>query len=74
MHADELDIDADLVRRLLCAQFPKWEDLAVSRVPDAGTDNALYRLGEDMVVLVDSRHQIEHYSTIAFSSASRASL
>lgn len=55
MHADELDIDADLVRRLLGAQFPMWADLAISRVPDAGTDNALYRLGEDMVVRLPRR-------------------
>jgi len=55
MHADELDIDADLVRRLLRGQFPKWADLAISRVPDAGTDNALYRLGEDMVMRLPRR-------------------
>lgn len=55
MHADELDIDADLVRGLLRAQFPKWADLAISRVPDAGTDNALYRLGEDMVMRMPRR-------------------
>src|SRR5438552_4623341 len=50
MHADEVDTDASLVRRLLAAQFPKWADLPIERVPSAGTDNALYRLGDDMVV------------------------
>jgi aminoglycoside phosphotransferase (APT) family kinase protein len=55
MHVDELDIDADLVRRLLRAKFPQWAGLAVSRVPDAGTDNALYRIGEDMVVRLPRR-------------------
>ena len=50
MHADEVDTDAALVRRLLRAQYPQWADLPIARVPSAGTDNALYRLGDDMVV------------------------
>jgi aminoglycoside phosphotransferase (APT) family kinase protein len=49
MHIDELDIDKSLVRRLL-EQFPQWADLPLEPVPSAGTDNALYRLGDDMVV------------------------
>ncbi len=50
MHADELETDVSLVRRLLAAQFPQWADLPIRPVPSAGTDNALYRLGEDMAV------------------------
>jgi aminoglycoside phosphotransferase (APT) family kinase protein len=50
MHADEVETDASLVRRLLAAQFPRWAGLPVEPVPSAGTDNALYRLGADMVV------------------------
>ncbi len=50
MHADELEIDSSLVRRLLLGQFPCWADLPLKRVLSAGTDNALYRLGSDMVV------------------------
>lgn len=50
MHADEVDTDVSLVRRLLRAQFPQWAALAMERVPSTGTDNALYRLGNDMVV------------------------
>ena len=50
MHVDEVDIDADLVRRLLTAQFPAWAELSLAPVPSAGTDNALYRLGDDMAV------------------------
>ena len=50
MHVDELDIDVDLVRRLLAAQFPQWAQLRLAAVPSAGTVNALYRLGDDMVV------------------------
>ncbi len=50
MHVDEVDTDVSLVVRLLAAQFPHWADLSIKSVPSAGTDNALYRLGEDMVV------------------------
>ena len=50
MHADEVDTDASLVRRLLVAQFPRWADLPIERVESAGTDNAIYRLGDDMSV------------------------
>jgi aminoglycoside phosphotransferase (APT) family kinase protein len=48
MHADELDVDVDLARRLLAAQFPQWAGLALERVEPAGTDNAIFRLGETM--------------------------
>lgn len=50
MHENEQPIDADLVRRLLATQFPEWSDLPLQRVESAGTDNALYRLGSNMVV------------------------
>ena len=50
MHADEVATDASLVRRLLATQLPQWADLAIERVPSAGTDNAIYRLGDDMAV------------------------
>jgi aminoglycoside phosphotransferase (APT) family kinase protein len=50
MHENELETDASLVGRLLSAQFPHWAELPIERVPSSGTDNALYRLGDDMVV------------------------
>ena len=49
MHLNEVDTDASLVRRLIAAQFPDWADLAVEAVDSWGTDNALYRLGQDLV-------------------------
>jgi aminoglycoside phosphotransferase (APT) family kinase protein len=49
MHADEVEIDAGLVRRLLVAQFPEWAELPIEPVLPWGTDNALYRLGDGMV-------------------------
>ena len=50
MHAGEVDIDVSLVSRLLGAQFPQWADLPLGPVQSAGTDNAIYRLGDDMAV------------------------
>jgi aminoglycoside phosphotransferase (APT) family kinase protein len=50
MHADEADIDAALVGRLIEDQFPRWAGLPLEPVRSAGTDNALFRLGPDMVV------------------------
>ncbi len=43
-------IDEGLVRRLVAAQFPQWAGRAVRRVASAGTDNAMFRLGDDLVV------------------------
>jgi aminoglycoside phosphotransferase (APT) family kinase protein len=56
MHADEIDTDVGLVGRLLAGQFPQWADLPIAPVPSAGTDNALYRLGIDLVVRLPRIH------------------
>jgi len=50
MHVDEVDTNVSLVVRLLTTQYPQWADLPIEPVHSAGTDNALYRLGEDMTV------------------------
>ena len=50
MHTDELDIDVPLVRRLLAGQFPEWLELPIAQVEPAGTDNVIYRLGNDMAI------------------------
>ena len=50
MHADEIDIDVPLVRRLLVAQFPQWADLPIGAVRSTGTVNAIYRLGDHLCV------------------------
>jgi aminoglycoside phosphotransferase (APT) family kinase protein len=55
MHVDEAYTDASIVRRLLAGQFPQWADLPLKRVGSAGTDNAIYRLGEDMAVRLPRR-------------------
>ncbi|WTW92160.1 aminoglycoside phosphotransferase family protein [Streptomycetaceae bacterium NBC_01309] len=50
MHPGTHPIDDDVVRRLIAGQFPQWAGLAVERFPSGGTVNAMYRLGDDMVV------------------------
>jgi aminoglycoside phosphotransferase (APT) family kinase protein len=50
LHDDEVDIDEPTVRRLLAAQLPVHADLPLRRVPSSGTDNAMFRLGEELVV------------------------
>jgi aminoglycoside phosphotransferase (APT) family kinase protein len=55
MHADELDIDETLVRRLLAEQFPDWADRPLRRVEPAGTVNAIFRLGDDLSVRLARR-------------------
>ncbi|MGQ0837496.1 aminoglycoside phosphotransferase family protein [Actinokineospora sp.] len=50
MHADEADIDAGLVRRLLRGQCPHWADLPIERLASGGTVNAVYRLGDELTV------------------------
>ena len=56
MHADEVETDASLVRRLVAVQFPHWADLPIAPVPPSGMDNALYRLGDDLVVRLPRVH------------------
>lgn len=50
MHADEADIDIALVRRLIATQFPRWADRPIRPVASSGTDNAMFRLGDDLAV------------------------
>lgn len=50
MHIDEIDIDSKLVRHLLTEQFPDWTHLKLEVIHPVGTDNMMYRLGNDKVV------------------------
>ena len=55
MHADEVATDVALVGRLIASQFPQWAELAIEPVESAGTDNAIYRLGDQMAVRLPRR-------------------
>jgi aminoglycoside phosphotransferase (APT) family kinase protein len=56
MHTDEVETDAALVRRLLAAQFPDWAELPIEVILSGGTDNSIYRLGDDMAVRLPRIH------------------
>ena len=55
MHADELQIGEGLVRRLLNDQFPEWADLPIQVIEPSGTENAIFRLGEQFSVRLARR-------------------
>lgn len=42
--------DEAIVRRLVASQFPQWRGLPVVQIKSSGTDNAVFRLGEDLAV------------------------
>lgn len=56
MHPDEFAIDLPLVQRLLANQFPQWATLPLKPVLSHGTDNALYRLGSEILVRLPRIH------------------
>lgn len=55
MNPDEIDIDCPVVVRLIARQFPQWAGLPITAVHSAGTDNAIFRLGDDMAVRLPRR-------------------
>jgi aminoglycoside phosphotransferase (APT) family kinase protein len=57
MHADEVDVDVDLVARLIASQFREWASLSIEPVAFFGTDNAIYRLGDDKAARLPRREQ-----------------
>jgi aminoglycoside phosphotransferase (APT) family kinase protein len=52
-------IDAQLVRRLVLTQFPRWKDLPVTPVEVDGWDNRTYRLGDEMSVRLPTAQAYE---------------
>jgi aminoglycoside phosphotransferase (APT) family kinase protein len=55
MNPDEVDVHASLVRRLVAEQFAQWADLPVTEVASAGTDHAIYRLGDELALRLPRR-------------------
>lgn len=49
LHDDEIEVDEALVRSLLEQQRPEWAELPM-KPAGAGTDNTMFRLGEDLLV------------------------
>lgn len=51
LHEHEVEISESIVLSLLETQRPEWAELPMARA-GAGTDNVLYRLGDDLLVRV----------------------
>jgi aminoglycoside phosphotransferase (APT) family kinase protein len=50
LHSDEIDISQELVKKLIISQFPEWSSVPIERLNSCGTDNVMFRLGEDKVI------------------------
>ncbi len=50
LHHDEVDIDAALAHRLIAEQLPRHARLRLHRVASGGTENAVFRLGDDLAL------------------------
>lgn len=60
MHEDEIEISPTLVRKLLQAQFAQWADLPLESITPAGTDNAMFKLGDDLAVRLPRTERAAH--------------
>jgi len=64
MHGDEVEVDETLVHHLLTTQFPDLAERQLRIVEPWGTDNAIWRLGSDLVLRFPRIHwakeQVEH--------------
>jgi aminoglycoside phosphotransferase (APT) family kinase protein len=56
MHEGEIEVDDKLVRSLLRSQMPALAHLPLAIVEPWGTDNAIWRLGSDLVVRLPRIH------------------
>jgi aminoglycoside phosphotransferase (APT) family kinase protein len=67
MHEHELTIDQALVEQLVAGRFPQWAGLPVRHASSAGTDNAMFALGDTMVVrlprIEGAARSVEHEQT-----------
>lgn len=50
MHVDEVDTSPELVKDLLLGQFPEWASDPIQIMQPEGTDNAMYRLGNNKLI------------------------
>ena len=51
----KINVDLNLAISLVRSQFPRWADLPVKPVVSSGTVNALFRLGDEMVIRLPYR-------------------
>jgi aminoglycoside phosphotransferase (APT) family kinase protein len=55
MHDDDFSIDEASARQLVAEHAPQWASLPLVRHASSGTDNAIFRLGENLVLRVPRR-------------------
>lgn len=48
MHEDQVDVTAETVATLIRDQFPHWSGKEVRLLRTTGTDNAIFRIGDDL--------------------------
>lgn len=51
LHENEIHVDEEIVRAALARERPEWAALSI-RPAGGGTDNTMYRLGDDLVVRI----------------------
>jgi aminoglycoside phosphotransferase (APT) family kinase protein len=59
MHTGQVDVTAGVAARLVARQFPQWRDLPVRAVISHGTVNALFRLGDGLVLRFPLRPSLD---------------
>lgn len=50
-----VEINSELVRKLIKSQFPQWSNLPIHPVKKSGNDNRTFRLGNEMSVRIPSK-------------------
>lgn len=55
MHQDDLPVTDAMIQQLLEEHTPQWANLPLARVTSSGTDNALYRIGDELVLRIPRR-------------------
>lgn len=56
MSDPEIEVDVELAQGLLSDQFPEWAGLDVRPVTSGGTDNAMFRLGDELCMRMPRVH------------------
>lgn len=56
-NTQNLQIDVELVKRLITSQFPEWQDLPIKAVAESGWDNRTFHLGNEMVIRLPSKEE-----------------
>jgi len=59
LHNNEVDINIAIVQNLVASQFPQFSKLNIKPVTGSGTDNVMFRLGNDMSIRLPRKSEAE---------------